>query len=60
MSHVLDFVKKFTPNGEGCDLVVSCVNVPNVEASSIIATKTHGVVLFFSMATQVSFFCSFF
>jgi len=35
-----------------CDLVVNCVNVPNTEASSVLATKDHGLILFFSMATQ--------
>lgn len=35
-----------------CDLVVNCVNVPNTEAASVLATRDHGLVLFFSMATQ--------
>jgi L-erythro-3,5-diaminohexanoate dehydrogenase len=35
-----------------CDLVVNCVNVPNTEASSVLATKDHGLVIFFSMATK--------
>lgn len=35
-----------------CDLVVNCVNVQNTEASSVLATREHGLILFFSMATQ--------
>lgn len=35
-----------------CDLVVNCVNVANTEASSVLAAKDHGLVIFFSMATQ--------
>jgi L-erythro-3,5-diaminohexanoate dehydrogenase len=39
-------------SGKLCDLVINCVNVPNTEASSILAAKYHGTVIFFSMATQ--------
>lgn len=35
-----------------CDLVVNCVNVANTEASSVLAAREHGLVIFFSMATQ--------
>ncbi len=35
-----------------CDLVVNCVNVQNTEAASVLATRDHGLILFFSMATQ--------
>lgn len=35
-----------------CDLVVNCVNVSNTEAASVLAAKDHGLVIFFSMATQ--------
>lgn len=35
-----------------CDLVINCVNVPNTEASSVLAAKERGIVIFFSMATQ--------
>lgn len=35
-----------------CDLVVNCVNVQNTEASSVLAARDHGLVIFFSMATQ--------
>lgn len=39
-------------NEEMCDLVINCVNVPNTEMSSILATKDDGMVYFFSMATS--------
>ena len=42
---VLNFVSE-------CDIVINCVNVPNTEASSVLAAKDRGLVLFFSMATQ--------
>ncbi|MBI2046828.1 hypothetical protein HYT26_01535 [Candidatus Pacearchaeota archaeon] len=42
---VFDFAKN-------CDLVINCVNVPNTEASSVLAAKEGGIVIFFSMATQ--------
>lgn len=38
--------------GEMCDLTINCVDVPNTEMSSILATKSNGVVYFFSMATS--------
>lgn len=38
--------------GERVDLTLSCVNVPGVEASAIVATKPTGLVYFFSMATS--------
>jgi L-erythro-3,5-diaminohexanoate dehydrogenase len=34
------------------DLVVSCVNVPGAEATSILLTEERGTVYFFSMATS--------
>jgi L-erythro-3,5-diaminohexanoate dehydrogenase len=34
------------------DLVVNCVNVPGTELASILCTKQHGTVYFFSMATS--------
>ncbi|HEY9181199.1 MAG TPA: L-erythro-3,5-diaminohexanoate dehydrogenase [Candidatus Baltobacteraceae bacterium] len=37
---------------ELADLVVNCVNVPGTELSSILATKQHGIVYFFSMSTS--------
>lgn len=38
--------------GKMCDLVINCVNVPNTEMASILATKDDGMVYFFSMATS--------
>jgi L-erythro-3,5-diaminohexanoate dehydrogenase len=35
-----------------CDLVVNCASVPSTEMASILSTKQHGSVLFFSMATS--------
>jgi L-erythro-3,5-diaminohexanoate dehydrogenase len=35
-----------------CDFVVNCVNVSNTEASSVLAAREGGLVMFFSMATQ--------
>ncbi|HKU66548.1 MAG TPA: L-erythro-3,5-diaminohexanoate dehydrogenase [Candidatus Baltobacteraceae bacterium] len=34
------------------DLVINCVNVPGTELSSILCTKQHGTVYFFSMSTS--------
>ncbi len=34
------------------DIVINCVNVPNTELGSILCTKQHGTVYFFSMATS--------
>lgn len=48
---VLRKVEELT-NGEMCDLVINCVNVPNTEMASILATKDDGMVYFFSMATS--------
>ncbi len=39
-------------NGQMCDLVINCVNIPNTEMSSILACKDGGTVYFFSMATS--------
>jgi L-erythro-3,5-diaminohexanoate dehydrogenase len=39
-------------NGEFCDVTINCVNVPNTEMASILATKDDGLVYFFSMATD--------
>lgn len=38
--------------GKLADLVINCVNIPNTEMASILATKDGGVVYFFSMATS--------
>jgi len=48
---VIRFINKHT-QGIGAELSISCVNVNDVEQSAILATKKHGVALFFSMATQ--------
>ncbi len=39
-------------DGNMCDITINCVNVPNTEMSSILATKDDGLVYFFSMATS--------
>ncbi len=38
--------------GELCDKVINCVNVPDTELSSILSCKERGLVYFFSMATS--------
>lgn len=48
---VLNEVEKVT-GGDFCDLTINCVNVPNTEMASILATKEDGLVYFFSMATD--------
>ncbi|OEF97260.1 L-erythro-3,5-diaminohexanoate dehydrogenase [Vulcanibacillus modesticaldus] len=48
---VLKIVEEAT-NGELADLTINCVNVPDTEMSSILATKDEGRVYFFSMATS--------
>lgn len=39
-------------DGEMADVTINCVNVPNTEMASILATKTDGTIYFFSMATS--------
>lgn len=39
-------------DGHMCDITINCVNVPNTEMASILATKDGGLVYFFSMATS--------
>ncbi len=39
-------------DGKMADLTINCVDIPNTEMSSILATKDDGVVYFFSMATS--------
>jgi hypothetical protein len=47
---VYRFVASNTPKKDyGADLVLSCVNVPYVEASSIVATKTKYVFLLLTL-----------
>ena len=38
--------------GQMADVVINCVNIPNTEMGSILATKQHGKIYFFSMATS--------
>ena len=48
---VMEKVKEAT-GGEMADITINCVNVPNTEMSSILATKSDGLIYFFSMATS--------
>jgi L-erythro-3,5-diaminohexanoate dehydrogenase len=34
------------------DITINCVNIPNTEMGSILATKETGLIYFFSMATS--------
>jgi L-erythro-3,5-diaminohexanoate dehydrogenase len=38
--------------GEGAHLTLSCVNVPGVELSAIVATRDRGKVYYFAMSTS--------
>ncbi|KXG76206.1 L-erythro-3,5-diaminohexanoate dehydrogenase [Thermotalea metallivorans] len=38
--------------GKMADITINCVNVPDTEMSSILATKKEGLIYFFSMATS--------
>lgn len=48
---VYDKVMKIT-GGEGMDVTINNVNIPDTEMASILPTKDDGVVYFFSMATS--------
>lgn len=48
---VYEEVKKAT-NGEMADLTINCVDIPDTEMASVLATKDDGMVYFFSMATS--------
>lgn len=39
-------------DGRMADVVINCVNIPNTEMGSILATRQHGKIYFFSMATS--------
>jgi L-erythro-3,5-diaminohexanoate dehydrogenase len=39
-------------DGRMADVVINCVNIPNTEMGSILATRQHGTIYFFSMATS--------
>ena len=48
---LMEAVAKVT-HGKLADVVINCVNIPNTEMGSILATKQHGKIYFFSMATS--------
>jgi L-erythro-3,5-diaminohexanoate dehydrogenase len=48
---LMDAVAAVT-NGGLADVVINCVNIQNTEMGSILATKQHGKIYFFSMATS--------
>lgn len=48
---LMDAVAKVT-DGKLADVVINCVNIPNTEMGSILATRQHGRIYFFSMATS--------
>ncbi|MDI6600363.1 MAG: zinc-binding dehydrogenase [Thermoanaerobacteraceae bacterium] len=50
-AEVLKMVEKVT-GGRLADITINCVNVPDTEMSSILATKDDGLIYFFSMATS--------
>ncbi|MEW5784377.1 MAG: L-erythro-3,5-diaminohexanoate dehydrogenase [Bacillota bacterium] len=48
---VMNKVKEAT-GGYLADVTINCVNIPNTELASILATRDDGIVYFFSMATS--------
>jgi L-erythro-3,5-diaminohexanoate dehydrogenase len=48
---LMEAVSKVT-DGRLADVVINCVNIMNTEMGSILATKQHGKIYFFSMATS--------
>ncbi len=48
---VLELLLRAT-EGKLADLTINCVNVPGTEMTSIICTRTGGIVYFFTMATS--------
>jgi L-erythro-3,5-diaminohexanoate dehydrogenase len=48
---IMNKVSEYT-NGAMADLTINCVNIPDTEMTSILATKNTGLVYFFSMATS--------
>jgi L-erythro-3,5-diaminohexanoate dehydrogenase len=48
---LMDAVAAFT-DGKMADVVINCVNIPNTEMGSILATRERGKIYFFSMATS--------
>lgn len=53
-ANAIDLMEKVqeATGGAMADVTINCVNIPNTELSSILATKDGGVVYFFSMATS--------
>ncbi len=48
---ILKKIEELT-DGNLCDVVINCVNVPDTELTSILACKERGIIYFFSMATS--------
>lgn len=48
---IMNKVSEYT-YGQMADITINCVNIPDTEMTSILATKNTGVVYFFSMATS--------
>jgi L-erythro-3,5-diaminohexanoate dehydrogenase len=48
---VYEEIRKAT-DGEMADLTINCVDIPDTEMASVLATKDDGMVYFFSMATS--------
>ncbi len=48
---LMEAVAKVT-NGKMADVTINCVNIQNTEMGSILATRDHGKIYFFSMATS--------
>lgn len=48
---IFELVDKIT-DGNLCDKVINCVNVPDTELTSILSCKERGLIYFFSMATS--------
>jgi L-erythro-3,5-diaminohexanoate dehydrogenase len=48
---LMQAVAKVT-DGRLADVVINCVNIQNTEMGSILATREHGTIYFFSMATS--------
>ncbi len=53
-SNALEVMQKVeeATGGQMADLTINCVNIPNTELASILATRDGGLVYFFSMATS--------
>ena len=48
---LMEAVSKVT-DGRLADVVINCVNIQNTEMGSILSTRDHGTIYFFSMATS--------